>query len=283
MTTREKLSNDITDQALQGITIPPCPASLTSIMREAKHPSVDFAALAHLISRDAGIVGPLLKLANSPFIGLRTKVTSVLHAINVLGIQNTINLVQNIALRQSLGGGAPHFEKFWERSSLSASIAEKIAAKFPSISKDDAYLAALFRDCGIPVLMMKFPDYRETVMIHSKQGMAICDIENDKFSTTHTVVGNMLTRSWMIPVHICKAILHHHDTTIFTSISEHADASVRNLIGIMHMAECITDEHLLVRDKEWPLFERDVLKHFEMSAQDFLELKGDILEFLSAE
>lgn len=283
MTAREKLSNDITDQALQGITIPPCPASLTSIMREAKHPSVDFAALANLISRDAGIVGPLLKLANSPFIGLRTKVTSVLHAINVLGIQNTINLVQNIALRQSLGGGAPHFEKFWERSSLSASIAEKIAAKFPSISKDDAYLAALFRDCGIPVLMMKFPDYRETVMTHSKQGMAICDIENDKFSTTHTVVGNMLTRSWMIPVHICKAILHHHDTTIFTSISEHADASVRNLIGIMHMAECITDEHLLVRDKEWPLFERDVLKHFEMSAQDFLELKGDILEFLSAE
>lgn len=283
MTTHEKLSNDITAQALLGITIPPCPASLTSIMREAKHPSADFASLAHLISRDAGIVGPLLKLANSPFIGLRTKVTSVLHAINVLGIQNTLNLVQNIALRQSLGGGSQSFEKFWERSSLSAAIAEKIAAKFPTVSKDDAYLAALFHDCGIPVLMMKFPDYRETVMTHSKQGKAICDIENDIYSTSHTVVGNMLTRSWMIPVHVCHAILYHHDTTIFTSTSEHAGTNVRNLIGIVHMAECITDEHLLVRDKEWPLFERDVLKHFEMSAQDFLELKGDILEFLNGE
>lgn len=282
MTKREQLSNDITDQALLGITIPPCPASLTSIMREAKHPAVDLASLAQLISRDAGIVGPLLKLANSPFIGLRTKVTSVLHAINVLGIQNTVNLVQNIALRQSLGGNSPQFDKFWERSSLSATIAEKVAAKFPTVSRDDAYLAALFRDCGIPVLMMKFPDYREAVMAQSQKNQALCDIENSTFSTTHTIVGHMLTRSWMLPSHISHAILYHHDTTIFTSKSTRTDTSVFNLIGIMHMAECIADEHLLVRDKEWPLFERDVLKHFEMSAQDFAELKGDILEFLNA-
>jgi HD-like signal output (HDOD) protein len=278
-----EVSNEISDQVLSGIIIPPCPASLTSIMREAKRPSVDFARLAQLISHDAGIVGPLLKLANSPFIGLRTKVTSVFQAVSVLGIQNTVNLVQNIALRQSLGGGSPHFEKFWERSSLSATIAEKIAAKFPTVSKDDAYLTALFHDCGIPVLMMKFPDYRETVMAESKKGKLICDIENDFFSTSHTVVGNMLTRSWMLPVHICHAILYHHDNTIFTSTSEHADNKVRNLIGIMHMAECITDEHLHVRDKEWPLFERDVLKHFEMTASDFSELKGDILAFLNGE
>lgn len=278
-----ELSSDITNQALLGITIPPCPASLVSIMREAKHPSADFSNLAHLISRDAGIVGPLLKLANSPFIGLRSKVTSVFQAINVLGIQNTLNLVQNIALRQSLGGESQNFEKFWERSSLSATIAEKIAQKYPSVSKDEAYLAALFHDCGIPVLMMKFPDYRETVMTESKKGKTICEIENSLYSTTHTVVGNMLTRSWMLPPQVCKAILFHHDTTIFTSASEHIGNSVCSLIGIVHMAECITDEHMLVRDKEWPLFEHDVLKHFEMSQQDFIELKGDLLAFLNGE
>jgi hypothetical protein len=49
------------------------------------------------------------------------------------------------------------------------------------------------------------------------------------------------------------------------------------------MAECIADEHLLVRDKAWPTVEKDVLKHFEMSAQEFSELKGDILAFLNGE
>lgn len=279
-----ELSNDVTDQVLMGISIPPCPASLTSIMREAKHPSTDFAKLSHLISRDAGVVAPLLKLANSPFIGLKSKVNSVFQAVSVLGAQNTLNLVQNIALRQSLDGGSQSFDKFWERSSLAATIAEKIAARFPHLSRDDAYLTALFHDCGIPVLMMKFPDYRQAVMTQCKEGKPICDVENDIFSTTHTVVGHMLTRSWMLPGHISKAILHHHDDSIFASTDESIGSNVCSLIGIVHMAEHITDEHLHVRDQtEWHQFESSVLEHFEMSAQEFLELKGDMLAFLNGE
>ena len=280
---QEELSNEITEKALLGLNIPACPASLTTILREAKNPSTDFNRLARLISRDAGITGPLLKLANSPFLGLGRKVTSVLQAISVLGLQNTLNLVQNIALKQSLGGGSHNFEKFWERSTLSATIAERIAVKFPSISKDDAYLAALFHDCGIPVLMMKFPEYRDTLIAQGKLGKPICDIENDHFSTSHPVVGYMLTRNWMLPAHISKAILHHHDSTIFSATTGRIEAAICNLIGVVHMAEYVADEHLLVREKSWHLFERDVLKHFEMSAQEFAEIKEDVLAFLNGE
>ena len=131
--------------------------------------------------------------------------------------------------------------------------------------------------------MMKFPDYRETLMTESKRGIPLSEIENSHFSTTHAIVGNMLTRSWMLPAHISKAILYHHDATIFSPTSGSVELSVRNLIAIIHMAECIADEHLLVRDKTWPLFEQGVLKHFEMSAQEFSELKGDILAFLNGE
>ncbi len=273
----------LTEQVLNGILIPPCPASLTNIMREAKRPTTDLPKLAQLISQDAGVVGPLLKLANSPFIGLRSKVTSVFQAVSVLGIQNTLNLIQNIALRQSLGGGSQTFEKFWERSSLTATVAEKVAARFPNLSKDDAYIAALFHDCGIPVLMLKFPEYRDAVSTLCKQGKAICEVENALFSTSHTVVGNMLTRSWMLPAHVSKAILFHHDREIYSSSAENVGEDVLDLIGVVQMAECIVDEHLHVREQEWPLFERSVLAHFEMSEQEFLELKGDLLAFLNGE
>lgn len=276
-------ANAMTEQVLNGILIPPCPASLTSIMREAKRPTAEVSKIAHMISQDAGVVGPLLKLANSPFIGLRSKVTSVLQAVNVLGLQNTLNLVQNIALRQNLGGNSQSFEKFWERSSLTATVAQKIAAKFPNIPKDDAYIAALFHDSGIPVLMMKFPDYRDAVMTLCKQGKAICEVENEIFSTSHAVVGNMLTRSWMLPAQVCKAILYHHDRNIFTSGAKDIGDDVLDLIGIIHMAECVTDEHLHVRDKEWPQFEEQVLAHFSLSGSEFAELKGDMLAYLNGD
>lgn len=276
-----ELSDDITGKVLMGITIPPCPASLTNIMREAKHPSARIDSLAHLISRDAGIVAPLLKLANSPFIGLKSKVTSAFQAVSVLGMQNTLNLVQNIALRQSISSASQSFEKFWERSSLTATIAEKVAAKFMAVSKDDAYIAALFHDCGIPVLMMKFPEYRKTVMTQCQSGKPLCDVENDSFSTSHATVGHMLTRNWMLHDHICKAILYHHDTGVFTSMGGEEKTAIRDLVGIIHMAECIADEHLNVKKTEWPQFEPDVLKHFDMSNQEFSDLKEDILVYLS--
>ncbi len=280
---QRELPNEITNKSLLGISIPACPASLTAIMREARQPSTDLARLARLISRDAGITGPLLKLANSPFVGLRTKVTSVFQAISVLGLQNTLNLVQNISLRQSLSGNSASFDKFWEQSSLTASIAEKLASKFDALSKDDAYLAALFHDCGIPVLMMKFPDYRENLMKNVRLGVPICDIENEHYSTSHTIVGNMLTRIWKLPPHISKAILYHHDPDIFSSTAGDIESAVRNLVAIVHMAECIADEHLLVRDSAWPTIEKEVLKHFDVSTQEFSELKGDILAFLNGE
>lgn len=278
-----RLPDEITEKALAGISIPPCPASLTSIMQEAKRPSADLASLAHLISRDAGIVGPLLQLANSPYIGLKNKASSVFQAVSVLGMQNTLNLVQNVVLRQNVGSPPQVFEKFWERSSLSATIAEKVAAKFPTVSTDEAYLAALFHDCGIPLLMMKFPGYRETVMAQCQPGKFIIDVENEFFSTSHSVVGYLLTRKWMLSPRICNAILYHHDLTIFRSADKNAGADVCDLISIIHMAEYIADEHLHVKDKEWHHFEQDVLKHFDISAQEFLEIKGDILAHLNGE
>jgi len=43
------------------------------------------------------------------------------------------------------------------------------------------------------------------------------------------------------------------------------------------------DEHLNMTSKEWHQFEEEVFKHFEMSAQEFFELKQDVLAFLNDE
>lgn len=278
-----ELSLSATEQTLNGIFIPPCPAMLTELMHAMKDPESDLEKIANLIARDAGMLAPLLKLANSPFVGLRSKVTSVFQAVSILGLKNIMNLVHNIALRQSLSGEGPSFDKFWERSSIAASIAERMAARFPTLSREESYLAALFHDCGIPVLMQKFPDYRATVMAESAKCIPLCQTEDSHFSTNHAVVGSMLTRSWGLPARVCTAIRFHHDDAIFTSPSERASEDVRDLIGLIHMAECVTDEHLHVREKEWDTHGEHVLAHFELSEQEFSELKWDMLSVLNGD
>jgi HD-like signal output (HDOD) protein len=107
--------------------------------------------------------------------------------------------------------------------------------------------------------MMKNPEYHDVVKALINEGKKICDVENYLFTSDHTVVGNMLMRSWLLPAHVSKAILHHHDVTIFTSADERIHADILKLIGLVLMAERIVDEHLHIISHEWLKCEQHVL------------------------
>jgi len=271
------------------LSIPPCPALLQEVMKLARHPDVEPEKVAAAVRRDAAMTASLLQLANSPLSGIRNPLTSVSHAISFLGLKATLNLMNNVALRQSMEDGSRRFAKFWERSSLCAAVAAQLARKIVSnspgfeLSPDDTYTTALFHDCGIPMLMRHFPGYRETVMAKSCQGKNIHEVENTHFSTTHAIVGSMLARSWFLPQFICQAILHHHDTTIFPFPGEQIGQDVCRLIGIVYMAELIVDEHLCQENPEWERVETEVLPCLGLSMQEFGEMKEDLLCFLNGE
>lgn len=261
------------------LKIPPCPALLQDIVKTARQPDADMECIAAAVKRDAAMTAALLQLANSPLHGIRCQLTSVTQAISFLGLKTTLNLVNHVALRQSMGGNAGQFDKFWERSSQSAAVAARLARKIPGMSQDDAYAVTLFHDSGIPVLMQHFQTYRETMMANSHQGLDIQEVENAHFSTTHAIVGNLLARSWHLPQQICQAILYHHDATVFDSISE----EVCRLIGIVHMAELIVDEYLCRENPEWARFEHVVLASLGLLEKEFREMKDDMLGFLNGE
>jgi HD-like signal output (HDOD) protein len=271
------------------VKIPPCPALLQEVMKLARHQHVDVEKIAATVKRDAAMTAALLQLANSPLSGIRSKITSVSHAVSFLGLKATLNLLNNVALSQSTENGSQKFAKFWERSSLSATVAARLAKRIHDLlpgvdlSPDDAYAATLFHDCGIPVLMQHYPSYRETVMAKSNQGQDIHKVENAHFSTTHAIVGSMLARSWFLPQHICQVILNHHDTTIFPYPGERIGKDVCRLIGIVQMAEMIVDEHLCHKNLEWEQNETEVLACIGLTMQEFLEMKDDMLCFLNGE
>lgn len=277
-----ELSPEITEKMLSGITLPPCPEVLVAVMDRMKDPDVDIAEVAQIIQQDAGMVAPLLKLINSPYLGLNHKVTSVMEAISVIGLKSTLILLQHVALKHSLAEKQPNFEKFWERSSLAASVASRLAGGIPGVSPDDAYIAALFHDCGIPILMQKYPDYPETVAAQRKYGRKIPEVEDEFYSTSHAVVGSLLSRNWFLPGHICKAILHHHEETIFSAPGNDASVAALNLIALIHMAECVVDEFHHEKCEEWHSLKRQILAFLDMAEQEFLELKNDALDLLHA-
>lgn len=279
----EELDKTAAEQVLKGIHLPPCPTVLMAVMKEARSENADIGKISTLISQDIGLSAPMLKLANSPFFGLRTRVSSVQQAVTVMGLRNTINLLSNVALRANVVPGVAGMEKFWDYSSLTALAASHLAGKIPGMNRDDAYMVGLFHDCSIPVLMHKYPDYTRHVDALTRARGDICKIESLNYSTTHAVVGSLLAGSWLLPKPMCRAILLHHDLTVFTSVKAPADVEICNWVGLIHAAEYIADTHLGLRNDSWAIWQSYVLRHLQFDEQEFAELCTDVGNLMGSE
>src|SRR5690606_18005514 len=88
---------------LQGISVPPQPQIMVDLQMEQLQPYPDVNNIARLISQDPGLSGALLKLVTSPIYGLSIRISSIQHAINLLGTNTVINLINAQAIRGALG------------------------------------------------------------------------------------------------------------------------------------------------------------------------------------
>jgi HD-like signal output (HDOD) protein len=272
----DKLNMNAAEQVLKGIHLPPCPVVLMDVMKEARSYNADMGRIARLVSQDIGLSAPMLKLANSPYFRLRSRVSTVQQAVTVLGLKNTVNLLSNVALRANVVPDLAGMDDFWNCSSLTALAASHIAGEIPGMSRDDAYTVGLFHDCGMPVMMQKYSDYGKNIDDLVRVNGNVCEVENACYSTTHAAVGNLLARNWLLPQQMCSAILHHHDITIFSSFTDRSNVEICNWISIIHAAEYIVDLHLGLRNEGWAIWQPHVLKHLQFGVQEFSELCSDV-------
>jgi HD-like signal output (HDOD) protein len=227
------------EQIVKDIGIPPCPAILTNLLREMRQDEPDMQKIGRLIGSDVGLAATMLKTVNSPFYGLTNKASSVTQALVVLGLRNVGQLITGLLLKQAFPVSQnEHMEEFWESSSRTALFTAHLAAKIKGVGRDDAYTFALFRDCAVPLLMKKFPDYYET---YSAAGYApqksFTEVENEICATNHARVGCQLARSWRLPDQTCLAILRHHDHAVLANHAAPIAPGAAKLIALALLAE----------------------------------------------
>ena len=78
--------------------LPTVPGIALKLMDAVRRKDPDLNEITKLISSDPSISAEILKCINSPYYSIKTKVTSVNHAVSMLGL----NAVKNLALSFSL-------------------------------------------------------------------------------------------------------------------------------------------------------------------------------------
>lgn len=272
-----ELSSDGVEKLLQGVSIPPRPALLLEVDSELRSSDPDLKRLSGLVGKDVALSAAMLKTLNSPFYGLRAKVTSVPQAVQLLGMSNARNVVTGLALRNSMSSAAASLERFWDSAEKVAAINAFVATLIPRAPREDAYALGLFRDCGIPLLMQRFGDYRETLKIASSENRPLCAVEQARHGTSHTAVGYVTARSWQLSDVLCQAVRHHHDLRK-VGAGDSLPAAVRQLVAINFLGEHLFETLLQHReDPHWEDHAGMVLDLLDLSNDDYFALESEVL------
>ena len=283
---QQELTAEQIQQALQGISIPPQPQILVDLQFEQYMPDPDLQTIAKLISQDPGLSGALLKLVNSAHFDLSNKIGSIQHAVNLLGSRSIINLINAQSIKGEMSDETiVTLNRFWDNAQDVAMTCLNLAKRTGLQAVDEAYTVGLFHDCGVPLMLKRFPTYMtvlEEAYANATADHRVVDTENRAFNTNHSVVGYFTAKSWRLPEHLTATIANHHNAlAVFRDDSPH-NIQLKNLLAVLKMAEHICASHRVLGnqtiDHEWQAIAPLVLDYIGLSEYDFEHLKHTLRE-----
>lgn len=260
-----------------GIKIPAQPRVLTELRQLMQRQERDVRRLARVINQDPGLAAMLFRLVGAGAYRQHPKFESVEQILQVIGVEQTFNLVQAIALAGAgdIRSNRVVYEAFWARSQAVGQLAMLIADERVAVCNifpDQAYLAGIFHDCGVPLLMQRFPSYCADMKLGVAGRWPDLAAEDRKYNADHCVVGYLVARHWRLPGFICDAIRYHH------LIREPGLEEARTMAAILQLAIEFYHRLQCSENPEWTGLCDDVLGELGLTGEGLPEFADIVLE-----
>src|SRR5271157_1968048 len=196
--------------------VPPFPAIAHRILALAGKEDVHAHELGDLVKMDPSFSAELLRFANSALFGVRREVTSLAHAIVMVGTDRIKTMATMVAMNRMVRSSVriAALRKVWLHSLVTAVIAEE-AARITRSDRDGAYTAGLLHNLGTLGMMSAYPDeYSRLLEVSDDFGFDLLETERDLFEIDHCAAGAYLAQDWDFPDELAAAIATHHDEPV---------------------------------------------------------------------
>lgn len=245
----------------------------------------DFNHLASAITADVALSASLISITNSPFFGFRGQVNSPRAALMILGLNTASKAIAGIVMRKAFPA-SPQLERFWDASAQIARLSGWLAPRVTNnaLRPDDAYTFGLFRDCGIPILLARFPGYFAILNKANHDAVnSFTSIEEASLPANHAVVGYMLAQSWWLSNETCASIRLHHDVKSLNSTSIPPSLGSRYLIAVAQLAEYLLQQHSgMSYTQEWAKLGSSCLRLLNLTEEDVETLLAEATPVIEA-
>ncbi len=211
---RRLMESDGLRQALADIsTLPTPPELFLEIEEELRSPKSSASSVAAIIGRDMAMTAEVLKLTNSAYFSLPTKVTTPLQAVMTLGVEIVQTLVLKVGIFRQFDRGGTQGAQVAALNDYSLKVgaaAERIAVSMgiDAAQVKAAYCAGMLSSIGALVLLdQKGADYRR-VLERVTPDRSRHRVETEAFGASHTLIGAYLLGLWGFSDEVVEAVAY---------------------------------------------------------------------------
>ncbi len=237
------------------VTLPSLPRTVSHITELISDENCSLVMVAKAISADPAIALKTLRLVNSAFYGLRQEVSTVEHAVVLLGMKVIKNLVFTATVFDSFKSSVDTLL----RHSVSCGVAMRVLVEnsphTTNESAEEAFIFGLLHDIGTIIFEQFLP--KEYALVDAAcvaRGIPRYQAEREIIGVDHAMIGTRLAQKWRLPDTIINAIAGHHD------LSQCPDETKKPVSAMLSIADyvctaCALPSHtncvVQVEDEAW--------------------------------
>ncbi len=240
--------------------LPSMPTVLSEALRITSDTSVSYDKVIKVISQDPNLSGRLLRIANSPYYGLKHRVTTLQLALVILGIREfrciligsaVLDLIKFKNLQyQEL------YQKFWKESLFMASFSRELSRTLKLPYEGEDFLVGLLANIGSSILLNEMPqEYSELINKAHNNHQKQLELELEQFGFTQSDLGTAFLKNWDIPPILYNSISCQYGQE-YSPIDNAIDPK---LSALLHLAR-----YALIEIQESTFHETTIQKSFQI-------------------
>lgn len=258
--------------------IPSLPEIVTRVMELVQDPMSSASNLSRIISHDPGLTSRVLRLVNSAYYGFPKQISSIQHAITILGFTTMRGLVLSSSIfkiftPKSDSAKLLDYKKFWKHSLVAAIASKKINNYLQFNEEDDIFSAAILHDIGKIILDQYDHDNYVLALKEAPNPLfyePVIVAEEKYCEISHQNIGFMIAESWNLPDSISDIIKYHHNPV--NSLEN------RKLACIVYLGNIFSHMVLDLNIVEIKLFDSQVLNYLGLGEDDLYAINAEIVE-----
>lgn len=199
------------------VTLPSLPGTVAQITSLVNDPNSNLNDIGKAISSDPSISLKSLRLVNSAYYGLPNKITSVEHAVSMLGMK----VIKNVVFTASVFDALKVNEEALLKHNVTCGLTMRLLVESGKVDcnhfehADEAFIYGLLHDVGKIIFAQHMPSEMQKVAdICASSPFTWAQAEREVLGADHAEMGSKLAQKWQLSDELIAGIAGHHDLNL---------------------------------------------------------------------